>query len=112
MANENNIGAIIRELRRTRGLTQAQLADRSGRTLDTISQLERGVNSPSLDTLMAISNGLSMTMTSVVSLLEVDVGDSHVRELERAHAAITKLPSGDLLVAIDILEALARHSNR
>lgn len=44
-------GGLIRERRRTHGLSQAQLALRSGTTQATISRLEHGGVSPSVSTL-------------------------------------------------------------
>ena len=40
--NSSQIGAIIRQARRDRGLTQAQLGDSIGRRQATISKLEKG----------------------------------------------------------------------
>jgi len=50
----NNI--LIRDIRRKRGLTQAQLASRLGCTQAMISQLETGCRAPSSDTLAAIGD--------------------------------------------------------
>ncbi|MDO4325805.1 MAG: helix-turn-helix domain-containing protein [bacterium] len=49
-----NIGAKIRELRILKGLTQEELADRAELSKGFISQLERDLTSPSIQTLMDI----------------------------------------------------------
>jgi len=49
--NPHQIGAIIRELRRARGLTQAQLGELIGRRQATISKLEKGDAGIQLGTL-------------------------------------------------------------
>ena len=45
------IGDKIKSIRKKMGLTQEELADRSELTKGFISQLERNLNSPSVDTL-------------------------------------------------------------
>ena len=48
------IGKKIKELRMQKGLTQEELADRSELSKGFISQLERDLTSPSIQTLMDI----------------------------------------------------------
>ncbi len=52
------VGARIRGLRRSRGLTQEELAHRSNLTKGFISQLERDLTSPSLESLLEILEAL------------------------------------------------------
>jgi transcriptional regulator with XRE-family HTH domain len=47
-----DIGRRIKDLRQRNGLTQQELADRAELTKGFISQLERGLGSPSVETLM------------------------------------------------------------
>ena len=58
--NTKQLGARIRELRRRRGLTQAQLAKATGLAADSISRLEQGRFSPSFDTVTTIADGLGI----------------------------------------------------
>lgn len=44
--------SVIREARLRAGLTQAELADRTGRDRSVIARWEQGVVAPSLDTLL------------------------------------------------------------
>ena len=46
-----DIGSKIRDLRKTQGLTQEELADRAELTKGFISQIERNMTSPSIATL-------------------------------------------------------------
>lgn len=41
-------------------LTQEQLSEKSGVSSDFISQIERGLNSPSLDTIQKLADGLGV----------------------------------------------------
>lgn len=51
------INAILRA-RRAQGLTQKQLAERSGIRQPNISRIESGVSSPTISTLQKIADGL------------------------------------------------------
>ena len=58
-----DIGKKIKELRVAKGLTQEELADRSELSKGFISQLERDLTSPSIATLMDISQCLGTTVS-------------------------------------------------
>lgn len=60
---EERIGAKIRNLRNQKGLTQEELADRTELTKGFISQVERGLNAPSLSTLQDIVEGLGTNLS-------------------------------------------------
>lgn len=60
--NVKESGLRIKKLRKNAGMTQIQLADRMGITVDAISQLERGKNGASVDTLGIMSQVLGATV--------------------------------------------------
>jgi transcriptional regulator with XRE-family HTH domain len=62
--------------RKLRGLTQAQLADRSGVHRDTISRLERGDGGVSLENVLRVLRGLGVIegVTQALDPYESDVG--------------------------------------
>jgi transcriptional regulator with XRE-family HTH domain len=51
-------GLVIRDARQKAGLMQAELAELAGVTGETISRIERGVVTPTVDTLVAISRAV------------------------------------------------------
>ncbi|MBR6321394.1 MAG: helix-turn-helix transcriptional regulator, partial [Lachnospiraceae bacterium] len=55
------VGKKIRDLRKLNGLTQQELADRAELTKGFISQLERGLVTPSLVTLFDLIECLGLT---------------------------------------------------
>jgi transcriptional regulator with XRE-family HTH domain len=59
-------GATIRALRLGKGLTLAQVSERTGLAISTLSKLEKGSVSLSYDKLMLISRGLGVDMASLV----------------------------------------------
>lgn len=61
------LGAELIELRRERGLTQAQLADEAGVNQSEISRLEHGAANPSMATLEAIAAVLGVRLGFVTT---------------------------------------------
>ena len=64
--NQNNEISIINELARARreiGITQKELARRTGITQADISRLERGNANPSVKTLQRLAAGMDMVWT-------------------------------------------------
>ena len=59
-------GATIRALRLSKGLTLAQVSEKTGLAVSTLSKLEIGSVSLSYDKLMLISKGLGVDMASLV----------------------------------------------
>lgn len=57
--------AIMRAARRRAGLTQRQLARQAGVPQPTISRIERGLVSPSVDTLQRLLRACSMELVAV-----------------------------------------------
>lgn len=51
----DSVGARVRAIRLARGLTQRELADQAGLYHTAISELERGVTAPTIDTLKKIA---------------------------------------------------------
>lgn len=66
VANED-LGRTLRRLRRLASLTQEELAERSGVSVDVIRQLEQGrKHSARLPTLHALANGLGVELTTLL----------------------------------------------
>lgn len=63
-------GPHLRELRLARGLTQAELADRSRTNVIFISKLERGVTTPTLGMLLRLSAALDCRMVDLVEVFD------------------------------------------
>lgn len=63
-------GARLRELRTTAGLTQRDLASRSGTSSAAISNFEAGNNAPTLGTLVRLADALECNVTDLVKVLD------------------------------------------
>ena len=70
------IGTIVRRERKRRRLTVDALAKRSGVSFGRISELERGLGNPSLQTLQRVANSLDLPMQQL--LADHGPDDEHV----------------------------------
>ena len=66
----NRVPALLREARSEKGLSQEALADRAGLHRTYISQIERGLKSPSLKSLEQIANALGIPLSNLLKRLE------------------------------------------
>ena len=55
---KTNFGAHLQALRNSRGITQEQLAAEVGITVESISNIERGIHGPRFDNLEKIARAL------------------------------------------------------
>ncbi len=62
--------AIVREARRQAGLTQRELAQRAGTSQAAIGRIERGRQSPSLETLQRILRGCRVELRLQIAPLD------------------------------------------
>ena len=60
--DELNIGKKLQEIRKQRGLTLREVADQTGITASMLSQMERDLVNPSINTLKAISKTLDVPL--------------------------------------------------
>jgi transcriptional regulator with XRE-family HTH domain len=92
---------MVRTARRRAGLTQRELARRSGIPQPTISRIERGLISPTFDTLRPLIEGAGMEL-----LLGEPVSDGVDRSLIREQ--LRRSPADRLAYATKAANALAR----
>ncbi|MDE2856374.1 MAG: helix-turn-helix transcriptional regulator [Chloroflexota bacterium] len=67
---ESAFGEVIRKRRRELGLSQEDLGFRSGLHRTYISEIERGLKSPSLRVVFAISEALNTNMSALILATE------------------------------------------
>ncbi|GAB4574384.1 MAG: cupin domain-containing protein [Anaerolineae bacterium] len=60
---EPNVGQRIRTLREMRGLSLRRLAEKSGLSINAISRIERGENSPTVSSLHQLASALDVAIT-------------------------------------------------
>ncbi len=64
------LGRIVRKYRVAAGLSQEALADKAGLHRTYISLLERGLRSPSIDTLRQVAGALGISTAELVAEAE------------------------------------------
>jgi HTH-type transcriptional regulator / antitoxin HipB len=65
--NGAEIGQRIREARRAKGLTQLELATATDIRRPNVARLERGGNTPTIETLQRVAEALGVSVASLVS---------------------------------------------
>ncbi len=70
---ESAFGTVLRKLRNEKGFSQEVLANMSGLHRTYLSLLERGVKTPTLETLKRISKALDIPMHQFVLLVEQEL---------------------------------------
>jgi transcriptional regulator with XRE-family HTH domain len=68
---EEAFGQILKELRKEKGLSQEELAHKSGLDRTFISLLERGKRQPSLGTITSIAGVLELPASDFVKKVEI-----------------------------------------
>ncbi|WP_430446236.1 MAG: helix-turn-helix domain-containing protein [Pseudomonas piscis] len=68
-------GSVLAQLRKGRGLSQERLGFESGFDRSYISLLERGLRSPTLDTLFSLSHALEVSFVQLAMQIEAKLED-------------------------------------
>ncbi len=109
MSTAATFGHKVRAIRKHRGHTQEKLAQLTDRSVDAVSQIERGINLPSFETLDRLSAALN---TPVREFFDDDeAADVEQTELLAvANALLRDYPLKDLRVAVRQLKALGERA--
>ncbi len=100
------LGQDIHGLRKARGMTLADLAERTGRSVGFLSQIENGLKKPSVGSLQSISDALGI---SIGWFFQNDASDELkerqfiVRHDQRRRLSYSALSSSDYLGMTDFL---------
>ena len=73
MISAEQIGTILRQLREKRGLTQEELSGLAALDRTHYSKIERGLRSPTLDTIFKISFALDLKPHELIRVIEEQV---------------------------------------
>ncbi len=104
------VGARVRAARVAAGLTQEVLAAKVGRTPESLSNIERGKQLPTLDTIRDLTRALDVDPALLLSDLgRPSIASRQRADLEaKAQALIQSMTETDLAVAVRQLEAFVR----
>ena len=106
---EKTLGLKIRVARQRAGLTQEDLAGRIGRTSESISNIERGQQEPSIKTLYALGRELGVPVAEFFEEPIFKPSDASMARAEmelRLRELARTLTDRDLAVAVTQVAAL------
>lgn len=102
------IGIRVKRSREAVGLTQEKLAELIDRSKEAVSNIERGVSLPGLDTIQMICDVTKVSMTSIID--EVDQDDELNDLRARLNAVFAQLSRSDQELALDLIAMIAQRS--
>lgn len=101
------VGARVRAARKSAGLSQARLAEAIDRTVEAVSNIERGRSLPPLDQLQRIGVATGCPLASLVDVpLDESSSPEQARLEIRLQAAARALALDQLRIAVVQIEAL------
>lgn len=107
---KTDIGLKIRALRKQNNISQGVLADMINRSPESVSNLERGVSLPSLETLIRLSQQLDTPLAYFFDNTLEDSGGSWRTELIAELQTIAySLSDKDLELAVDQMRAFTKN---
>lgn len=104
-----SLGQALRNLRKERGLTLAEVAERTDSHVGNLSRIERGLARPSLDLLYRLAEALGFSITDIFSVAEHKQLDS---EQVALNAIFISLLEQDRELLLEFAQLLQERSSR
>ena len=101
-------GTSLRQCRRARRLTQAQLAEATDLSLEMIGRLERGLTAPSFETVAALATALQVAPAVLFGGEPSTITGERREVLDRINKALASISDRELKRAERVLTALLR----
>lgn len=79
MVSAETVGKVIRRFRKAKGLSQEVLSGLAGLDRTHYSKIERGLRSPTIDTLFRIAQALDVPPYKLVQALEDEIAENERR---------------------------------
>lgn len=109
MNKKRQIGLRLRAFRLERQLTQEQLAEVIDRSVETISNLERGVSLPNEATLHRLAQKLDVTLDDLLKERAASSSSKRPIDYYRAAEVLKLLDEKKLKLAYKLLKAIAEN---
>eukprot|EP01030_Chromulinospumella_sphaerica_P010004 gene10004-9810_t len=87
---KRSFGGRVQALREGAGLTQEQLAERIDRSVDTVSNIERGANSTRIEIAGRIAEVLGVSLPELFEFGEVDPNRQRRRQINALAQALSQ----------------------
>ena len=107
------LGLRVQAARRRARLTQEALAEKIGRTPESISNIERGLQLPTIETLADLARVLSVPLPELVDgIAERKVAPERLQIELQLRETTRTLSDADLKIALELVQVLARAKGR
>lgn len=103
-----SLGQSIRMLRKNKGLTLAELANKVGSHVGNLSRIERGSAKPSLNLLYKISDALDYSLAEIFSM--TDINTKKPDKQSALHAVFISLVEQDQELLLEFAHLLQKRS--
>ena len=97
--NQEKTGAFIAELRKEKGLTQAQLAERFGLSNQAVSKWETGKSLPDASIMIDLCDFLGITVNELLSGERIRVED-YMEKAEETIASVVRISQEEKVAAL------------
>lgn len=104
-----NLGRRLKELRMKKGLTQEELAEKTGLSVTFVGLVERGINTPSLETCNKIARALGVTLDELFYFQKDD------KKLDLIKSLLFKIRKGsveELSLINEVAERILEYSKQ
>jgi len=107
------LGLRVQAARRRARLTQEALAEKIGRTPESISNIERGLQLPTIETLADLARVLSVPLPELVEgIAERKIAPERLQIELQLRETTRTLSDADLKIALELVQVLARAKGR
>lgn len=104
-----SLGQSIRMLRKNKGLTLAELANKVESHVGNLSRIERGSAKPSLNLLYKISDALDYSLAEIFSMADINTKESDKKSA--LHAVFISLVEQDQELLLEFARLLQKRSS-
>lgn len=108
---KKSLGQRVRAARETCDVSQEDLARAVGKTVETISNLERGKTLPGLETLQDIAAALNVRLSVLLDEPTVGASAQRLNADAKLAVALGSLSDADAELALGIVQLLASRKN-
>lgn len=109
MSLRKNLGRRLRELRVKKGMTQEGLAEKTGLSVTFVGLVERGINTPSLETCNRIARALGV---SIDELFYFQKDDKKLDLIKSIMFKIRKGTTEELSLINEVAERILEYSKQ
>ncbi len=97
----------IKKIRRKKGFSQTELGERIGVSQQVITNYERGIREPDIETLLKIAGALEVSIETLIGEKPIKPEDQTSRALKKRFEQIKKLPTEKQKAFITFVDALS-----